>query len=284
MAKYVVVAESGSDITPEVADRYGIRIAPMHVSFGGGTFDDGSFPVSDVFRHFERTGELPRTSGCTPQDFIPLFDEIHEQQPEAHILYLAYSAITTCSYESALLAARERDYVTAIDTKCVSSGQGLVVTNVARFLESNPDSSLDEVRAFIDEQVKRARMSFIPGGLQFLRAGGRLSNGAYLGAQLLRIKPVIEIIDGKLVATKKLRGSMERAVMEMLEAFLGGTPICKERALLIRNEGLSEDLQRQVEQRLVGAGFKVLEWVDTGCVIASHCGPGSFGIAALAEA
>jgi EAL domain-containing protein (putative c-di-GMP-specific phosphodiesterase class I) len=74
MKKYVIVAESGSDITPVVAERYGIRIASMHVSFGGTSLDDGKFPPSDVFRHYEKTGELPRTSGCTPQDFIPLFE------------------------------------------------------------------------------------------------------------------------------------------------------------------------------------------------------------------
>ena len=282
MTKYVLVAESGSDITPEVAQQYGIYIAPMHVSFGGVSLDDGSFPVTDVFDHYENTGELPRTSGCTPQDFITLFDRIHEKHPEAHIVYLAYSACTTCSYESALIAAKERDYVSSIDTKSVSAAQCLVVTNTARFLAANPDASLDDIKNFVDDQVKRTRMMFIPGGLEFLRAGGRLSNGAYIGAQLLRIKPVVEIIDGKLVATKKLRGSMEKTAAKAVEAFLTEEKMDLDRVGLIRNAGLSQEIQDFAEDRMRRAGFKEIEWIETGCVIASHCGPGSFGVAAFA--
>ena len=282
MKKFVIVAESGSDITPEVAERYGIYIAPMHVSFSGTSLDDGTFPASDIFRHYEKTGELPRTSGCTPQDFFTLFDRIHEEEPEAHIVYLAYSACTTCSYESALIAAQDRDYVTAIDTKSVSSGQGLVVTNVARFLESNPDVSIDELVAYINNQIKQVRMMFIPGGLEFLRAGGRLSNGAYLGAQLLRIKPVVEIVDGKLIATKKMRGSMEKACAQATDAFLSENNPDTTRVILIRNEGLSESIQEMAYNRMKEAGFKEIDWVNTGCVISSHCGPGSYGVALIA--
>lgn len=282
MTKYVLIAESGSDITPEVAQRYGIYIAPMHVSFGGVSLDDGSFPVTDVFDHYENTGELPRTSGCTPQDFIPLFDRIHEEHPDAHIVYLAYSACTTCSYESALIAGKGRDYITAIDTKSVAAAQCLIVTNTARFLQDTPEAELEDIKTFVADQIERTRMMFIPGGLEFLRAGGRLSNGAYIGAQLLRIKPVVEIIDGKLVATKKLRGSMDRTVSKAIDAFLNEEKMDLERVALIRNAGLSQEIQDYAVNRLKQAGFKEIEWVETGCVIASHCGPGSFGVAAFA--
>lgn len=282
MARYVIVTETGGDIPADQVERYGLELAPMHVTFDEQSLDDGSFPVSDIFEHYRSTGELPRTSGCTPQDFADAFARIDARDPEAHILYLAYSACTTCSFESARMAADGRDDVTAIDTKCVTAGLYLVVTNTARFLEEHPDAELPEVEAFVASQVARSRMAFIPGGLEFLRAGGRLSNGAYLGAQLLRIKPVIEIQDGKLVATKKLRGSMEKAVLALVDDFISREPLDTSRVGLIRNEGLDERLQRQVEDKLRAAGFQEIRWIDTGGVIASHCGPGSFGIAALA--
>lgn len=282
MLKFVLVTESGGDVPAEWARRYGIRIVPMHVQFGDATYDDGSIPTSNVFRHYESTGQLPRTSGCTPQDFIPLFDAIHEENPEAHILHLAYSAVTTCSFESSRIAAEGRDYVTAIDTKSVTAAQALIVTNTAAYLEANPDATLAEVEEFAASQIDRARMAFIPGGLEFLRAGGRLSNGAYLGAQLLRIKPVIEILDGKLVATKKLRGSMEKAAEKLVDDLLNREPMDKERIAFIRNEGLSEDVRRMAEEKARAAGYREITWIETGSVIASHCGPGSFGIAAFA--
>lgn len=282
MAKYVVVAESGSDIPADLAERYGIRIVPMHVNLGDVTLDDGKFPVTDVFDYYDRTGDVPRTSGSTPQDFIEMFNEIREQEPEAHIIYLAYSAVTTCSYESALIASADRDYVTAIDTKSVAAGQCMVVVTVAQYLEDNPEATLDEVKAFADDLIERIRMAFIPGSLEFLRAGGRLSNGAYLGAQLLRIKPVVEIIDGKLIATKKQRGSMDKCALKMVDEFLTEEKKELDTVYLIRNQGLSEDIQTAIEGRLTAASVKDFRWIETGCVIASHGGPGSFGIVAYA--
>ena len=99
----------------------------MHVAFDSETLDDGSFPVQKICDYYHDTRKLPRTSGSSPEDFINIFDEIHNINPTAQILYLAYSAATTCSYQSAMLAAEDRDYVTAIDTKQVSVGQAAIV-------------------------------------------------------------------------------------------------------------------------------------------------------------
>ena len=283
MAKYVFVTETGGDIPQQFVDRYGIEIVPMHVTFGGRNLDDGAFPVSEIFQHYRQSGEIPSTSGCTPEDFTRVFDRIHQRDPEAHIIYLAYSAATTCSFESAHLAAENRDYVTCIDTKSVTAAQFLIVTNAARYAESHSDATLAELDAFIADQVHRIRMSFVPGALDFLRAGGRLSNAAYLGAQILKIKPVISVQDGILVATRKLRGSMDVTVRRMVKEFLDAETWDTERIGLIRNEGLSEAIQKEVVETVRAAGFQEITWIETGCVIASHSGPGSFGIAALTQ-
>ena len=210
MQKIIVVAESGSDITKEYAERYNIQIVPMHVNFDEETFDDGKFPVQKIVDYYKTTGKLPKTSGSVPEDFIKTFDEIHEKWPEAHILYIAYSAITTVSYQSAVIAAEDRDYVTCIDTKQVSVGQCAVVVQVAEYLEQHPDATIEEAVAETEKWIDKARMCFMPDNLEFLRAGGRVSNAAYLGAMILNLHPCIEILDGKLTATKKYRGKIKK--------------------------------------------------------------------------
>ena len=117
MNQIILVAETGSDVTPELAARYGIEIVPMHVNFADETLDDGTFPAEQIREYYLETGTLPKTSGSTPEDFEKKFDEIHAKYPEAQILYLAYSAVTTCSYQSAKIAAEDRDYVTMLDTR-----------------------------------------------------------------------------------------------------------------------------------------------------------------------
>ena len=107
----------------------------MHVSFDGTSVDDGSFP------------------------------------PE-QILYLAYSAVTTCSYQSGIIAAEGRDYVTAIDTMQVSVGQAAVVVAVAELLTSQPELTIAQAAEAAKELISRAKMCFLPDNLEFLRAGG----------------------------------------------------------------------------------------------------------------
>ena len=131
MSRIVLMAESGSDITPELAGEYGIELVPMHVTFGGETRDDGSFPVTQMFEYYKATHEPPRTSGCTPHDFETAFARVFEKKPDAQILYLAYSSCTTCSMQSAILTAAGREDVRIVDTKSVSAGQLAVVLRVA---------------------------------------------------------------------------------------------------------------------------------------------------------
>ena len=83
----ILMAETGADIPPELAQRYHIHIVPMHVTFGTETRDDGTFPSEEVCEFYEKTGILPKTSGSVPEDFEKIFDRIHEEHPEGHILY-----------------------------------------------------------------------------------------------------------------------------------------------------------------------------------------------------
>ena len=82
MNPIILVAETGSDLTPELAARYHIRLVPMHVSFDSETLDDGSFPVQKIVDYYHETGKLPRTSGSSPEDFNQVFDAIHLEYPD----------------------------------------------------------------------------------------------------------------------------------------------------------------------------------------------------------
>lgn len=157
MKQIVLVAETGSDINPVLAAEYNIKIVPMHVSFDHETMEDGAFPVEKIVDYYEETGKLPKTSGSTPGDFETAFDRIHAEYPDAQLLYLAYSAVTTCSMQSAVLAAEERDYVTILDTKQVSAGQCNVVIAVAELLRQHPDWTMAEAVRAAEDLIARAK-------------------------------------------------------------------------------------------------------------------------------
>ena len=279
MSEIVIIAESGSDVPAAEAAELGIEIVPMHVSIGQKTIDDGELPPAEMLEECRQLGVLPRTSGCTPGDFSVVLDRVHAEHPNAQILYIAYSAVTTCSYESARTAAEGRDYVYMFDTRHVTIGQGFVVTQTARHLAENPDISVEELMAWSEELASRVRMGFVPGDLGYLRAGGRLSNTAFVGATLLRIKPIIELIEGKLVATKKLRGNMEKAAIGLMDHMALQGDYDTDVIYLLHSAGLPDSLQRAAEEHARELGFKSIRWYESHNVITSHCGPGSFALA-----
>lgn len=284
MQKIILVAETGSDLTPELAEKYNIRIVPMHVNFGSETLDDGTFPVQKICDYYRETGTLPKTSGSTPEDFVRVFDAIHQEEPEAQILYLAYSAITTCSYHSASIAAEQRDYVTAVDTKQVSIGQGNFVVEIAKLLQANPDLTVKQAAAAAQDLVARARMCFLPNDLEFLKAGGRVSNVVFLGSRLLNLHPCIEILDGKLVATKKYRGNMTQLAARLIQDYAEQYRLDRKCLWMVYTVGLADEVRRSAEAAAKACGFRAIQWIQAGGVITTHGGPAAFGIAGFSKA
>lgn len=283
MSSIILVAESGSDITPQLAEQHGIAMVPMHVNFDDETFDDGSFSTQKICDFYKETGRLPKTSGSTPEDFMKVFNELEEKYPNSQILYLAYSAITTCSYQSAVIAAEGRKNITILDTKQVSVGQANVVIAVAEWIKANPDVSMEAVVAYAENLINRAKMCFVPDNLEFLRAGGRVSNAAYIGSRLLSIHPCIEILEGKLVATKKYRGKMTKVAAGLVKDYATQYNLDRECIWLVYTVGLPEEVMNAVKEAIKECGFVSQHWIMANGVITSHGGPAAFGLAGFTK-
>ena len=136
------------------------------------------------------------------------------------------------------------------------------------------DDAVREVNALI----AKVHMGFFPGDLDYLRAGGRVSNAAYLGATILGLHPLIEIQDGKLLSTKKYRGAMAKVIAKLMRDYPELHHLDREELFLIYGAGLDAQIMRDAEKSAAEQGFRKVTWVQTGCVIAAHSGPGSFGI------
>ena len=283
MKKIILMTETGSDLTPELAEKYGIYVVPMHVTFGDKTVDDMTFHPEKIREYYKETGKLPTTSGSVPEDFTRVFDEIHAKYPEAQILYLAYSAVTTCSYQSAVIAGEDREYIHFVDTKQVSVGISNVVVEMAKILEENPDMPIEEAVKKANTLIEKAKMCFMPDNLEFLRAGGRVSNAAYLGSRILNIHPTIEILDGRLTATKKYRGKMTKVAAQMVKEYAELYDLKKDHLWIIYTIGLTDEVRASIEAAVKACGFADSTWVQAAGVITTHGGPAAFGIAGFAN-
>ena len=279
--KILITAETGSDITKELAQELGILLIPMHVSMGTETLDDGTFPPEEICAYYDRTGKVPTTSGSTPYDFESVYDAVFAQDPDAQVLHLAYSAVTTCSYHSCELAVAGKPYegnVRIIDTKHVSVGQCAVVVAVSEWLDANPEATLDEAAAAAEAISARMQMCFIPKNLDYLRAGGRVSNAVALVGNILQLHPCIDILDGKLIAGKKYRGKLAKQAPALLREFIGKHNLQKDHVYFIETPYMEEAVRTALNAEAAAQGFQKVTWVKTGCVITCHGGPGAFGI------
>lgn len=279
--KILLLAETGSDIPKDLAHELGILLVPMHVSMGSQTLDDGTFPPEEVCAYYDRTGRIPTTSGSTPYDFESVYDAVFSGDPNARILHLAYSAVTTCSYHSSELALEGKPYekqVRLVDTKHVSVGQGAVVIAVNEWLKAHPEATLEEAAAAAEEICRQTQMCFIPNNLNYLRAGGRCSNATALVGNLLHLHPCIEIIDGKLIACKKYRGAMTKLAPVLLRDFTQKHELKKDHIYFINTPYMDEGVRTVLDAEARALGFREITWMKTGCVITCHGGAGAFGI------
>lgn len=283
MKNIYIVTETGGDLMKSDIERYGIEVVPMHVQMEGKSYNDGEFPVAEIFESYRRTKDLPKTSATSPYEYKEAFDRIMAQNPDAQIIHLAYSAITTASYHNAVLASNDMDNVTHIDTKQVSGGLRAIVVKMAKFIEDNPDVTPQQLKNYGEILARKCKFAFFPGDLEYLKAGGRVSNAAYLVASMLNLKPLIEMIDGKLVGTKKYRGSNDRVFVKFLDEYLAHNSFEKDSFFMVCSPGLADTVKKQLEEVAAKYGYKEITWVPTGCVIATHAGPGAFGVGGFKE-
>lgn len=277
----IFTTESGADIPKELAEEHNIRIVPMHVIMDGTDYLDGFLPVEQIYDYYKRTKKIPSTTSTNANEYTDFFSEIRSENPDSTIVHIGYTSQASSSFQNAVIAAEEFEDIYLIDALNVSGGLAVVVLYAARLLEQNPDIELQDLIARIEAIVPKSRLSFIPGSLDFLRAGGRVSNAAYIGGSLLKIKPLIELIDGKLVSTKKYRGNMDRVSEKLFHDYLKQYDINQERLYFLYTLGLEDSVKRKIDELAKENGFQHTKWIEAGAVISTHGGPGAFGIAGL---
>lgn len=201
--------------------------------------------------------------------------------PDSIVIHIGYTSKASASFQSALIAAEDFENLFLIDTLNVTGGLAAIVMYAVTLLEEDP--SIDHVQLIekIESVVPKTRLAFIPGSLDFLRAGGRVSNIAYIGGALLKIKPCIELKEGKLVSTRKYRGHMSIVAEKLMRDYLNEYDINRKQLYLIYSIGLGESIKRQVEIIAKETGFENVTWMQAGAMISTHAGPGGFGIAGI---
>lgn len=281
----VLTTESGSDLTKESCERHHILTVPFGLNFPDRTVEDGQIPVQEIYDFYRDTRTIPKTNAVSPYQYTEFFKAVAAQNPESEIIHIGYSSACSCSFQNAVLGVRDLQNdnikVHLIDSLNVSGGLGNLVLKAAELAERSPEKTAEELVRDILPCVKKVHTSFVPDTLDFLLAGGRVSNAAAIGAAILKIKPRIDIVGGKLLAVKKYRGKMEKIAYRFVDDFLEGRNFDKSRIYLFYAEGASLDMIGQIQKYLEEKGFEEVRVGVLGCVMTVHGGKGAIGMSAM---
>jgi len=279
--KIILTTESGADLPDFLAKKHNIHVVPMHVIMDGQDYLDGYLPVQDIFDFYERTKKIPSTAATNTHEYQEFFKKIRTDFPDHTIVHIGYTSKASVSYQNALTAAEDVEDIYLIDTLNVTGGLTAVIMYAVALLEEEPEMDPVHLLERIETKIPKARLAFLPGSLDFLRAGGRVSNMAYLGGALLKIKPCIELVEGKLVSTKKYRGNMSKVAESLLLDYLQQYDMDRQQIYFIYSIGLSETIKERINEIASEKGFENILWMEAGAMISSHSGPGGFGIAGI---
>ena len=274
--KIRITADSTCDLSPEYVARHGVEIIPLTVTMGEKDYTDGvDIAPDDIFRHVDAGGALPKTAAINTADYRARFKRLLEDCDA--IVHFNISADFSSCYANAVAASQGLP-VYCIDSRNLSSGIALLLCEAVDMVESgcdDPQAIVDHVASLVD----KVDASFIVDRLDYLYKGGRCSMVAMLGANVLRLKPCIEVVGGKMIVGKKFRGTYERCLKQYVDDRLRSPDAVNGKRIFITHTGVTREQFELVKaQVLAHKAFDEIMEVRAGCSITSHCGQGTLGI------
>ena len=280
MANYIIATSSTSDLTRDWLDGHNIPFIPYTYTIGSDLFEDDCREESraKIYAGMRR-GDLLKTSMINEFMYTDFFRKLLKTGKD--VIFLDMSQKMSVSYKNALSAAEKvrKEFpgqtLYVMDTLCISGGLGLLVQSMVSRMEAG--MGFDEVIAWGEANKLKIAHRFTVDDLNYLKAGGRVSNASALVGSILNIKPVLYVPDrGTLDVAKKVRGRKNAlklitdCVLHDLRAVdCTGTEVHILHADCFDDAALLRDAIR-AEFPMVGN----IEITSLGVVIGAHCGPG----------
>ena len=275
--KVKICADSVCDLSPELVEKLGLPIIPLYVRLGGEEHRDGVDIVpEDIYKHVAEGGAIGSTAAISVADYIEFFKAQLADCDE--IVHFHISSSMSSCYQNACIAAEEVGNVYSIDSENLSTGIGLQVLDAYEMAEKG--MSAEEIQAAINFRRGNIEASFVVDSVDFLHKGGRCSAVAALGANLLGLKPCIEVVDGAMGVAKKYRGKIGKCLVQYVRERLEGREDIDTSKIFITNSGgfTDEELQAVEDEVRKHQNFDVIYHSRAGCTVSNHCGPKTLGI------
>lgn len=282
-SKIILSADSTVDLGEALYNRYNVITVPLHVVLQDKSYEDlVNITPDEIYANFDSTGMLPKTSAVNCQEYIDRFKPYVDDGYD--VIHINIGSALSTSYNQCCLAAKELGHIYPVDSCSLSTGSGLLVIEAAKRIAQG--MSAEEVSKQVQSLTTKCHASFIVDKLNYLRAGGRCSALAALGANLLNIRPRIDVNnkDGSINVGKKYRGKFIKVLEDYVEEELARYDNINSERIFITHSGVDEEIYNRIYEILKAKNyFKEILITRASCTISAHCGPGTLGILFMTE-
>ncbi|MDR2420539.1 MAG: DegV family protein [Oscillospiraceae bacterium] len=270
-----VTMDSACDLPRELLERYGIGVLPMTIVHGDKAYKDGAgFTPDELFGIVEKGGACTTTAINTSE-----YEEYFAACLRGcdAVIHINLSGEISSCHQNAVIAAEGKP-VYAIDSRSLSSGSGILAVEAAEAAENG--AGAEEIARRLGELSGSVETSFVIDTLKYLHRGGRCSGLAALGANILKLKPCIEMTDGKMNVGRKYRGNIDTVILQYVKDKLAGRrDIDCRRIFMTHTLGVAEETLARVRETILECGpFEAIYDTPAGCTISNHSGPGTLGV------
>ncbi|MBT2292067.1 DegV family protein [Paenibacillus albidus] len=281
MNRTIIVTDSTSDIPPEMVEAYGIEVVPLTLMFGEEAFRDKvDMTPEQFYERLPRSPQLPTTSQPSPVQYMEVYRNILERNPDCSILSFHISSGLSGTYQSAVMAKsmleEEGEGITVVDTLSASYGFGFIVVEAARM--SAEGKTPQEILETTERMRVARKLYFLVDTLEYLQKGGRIGKASAILGTLLNIKPILSIDpEGTIYAVEKVRGR-KKAVARMIELFKKDLPGVDKINVAVGHT--AEPASGEEFMNELKGHFTLEEKVLTnvGPVVGSHVGNGTLAV------
>ncbi len=271
-----ITSDSTCDLSPKQIEDLNISLARLTVIKDGQQFKDGdTITPADIFAHVAAGGDLCSTTAYNVGEYEELFGAYAGDYDG--IIHISLGSGFSSSYQNACIAAEDFPNVRVVDSMNLSTGQGHVVLEACRLAAELED--LDEIAEALRSFATRVEASFLLDQLKYMAKGGRCSSATALGANLLNLKPCIEVRDGKMGVVKKYRGSYGKCLAGYVKDRLADREDIVRNELFLTYTPVSDSDLAAVKEAIAEYGhFETVYETTAGCTVSCHCGPGTLGV------
>ena len=273
-----ISADSTCDLSPELIEKYDIRITPLYIVRDGQSLVDGKDITPDeIYAHVNSGGGMCSTAAVSVYDYEEFFRK--ELESADAVVHFHISGDMSACYQNACIAAAEVGNVYPVDARNLSTGIGLLVLEAAELAQKG-ELTAREIQQRMEQRRELLDVSFLVEQLGYLRKGGRCSSVAALGANMLSLRPCIQVKDGKMGVGKKYRGAYQKCLLQYVKERLEGRDdIDLHRIFITESGGFTPEEVAEVEAAVRSyQPFEEVLHTRAGCTVSSHCGPRTLGI------